>query len=116
MTAPPSTDSVRQYVTRRHLAPEPTTGARGRSERSGAPVVAQREVVGPTNSESSGSEMKTFRVGIRLASGAWFLTGCVALVGLLRESDAQLVGWLLMVPAMVLGLLGVPPGVLFTVF
>ena len=33
----------------------------------------------------------------------------VALVGLLRESDAQLVGWLLMVPAMVLGLLGLPP-------
>ena len=53
MTAPPSTDSVRQYWHDASI-PEPTTGAG--LFRALRARVAQREVVGPTNSESSGSE------------------------------------------------------------
>ena len=59
--------------------------------------------------------MKTLRISIRVVAAAWLVIGCVALAGLLRGSDAQLVGRLLTAPAMILGSLRVPPGILFKV-
>jgi hypothetical protein len=44
-----------------------------------------------------------------LVSLCWLAFGCLALAGLARVLDNQLVAWVLMVPAMLLGLLA-PPG------
>jgi hypothetical protein len=50
----------------------------------------------------------------KAVSLVWLGFGCIAAIGLMRNSDAQFVGQLLIIPAVVLGLLKMPAGIMFT--
>jgi hypothetical protein len=64
--------------------------------------------------ELQGNRMPALMRLLLLVAVCWLALGCLALAGLTRAHDNQLTGWMLMVPAMLLGLL-TSPGWLYTV-
>jgi hypothetical protein len=59
--------------------------------------------------------VRVIRIATVTLAVALLISGAIALVGLARGSDTEFVGRLLMLPAILFGLIRVPPGVLFRV-